>query len=136
MITMMTLIFSSMTAAANSLTVFDSQAGFYDALHARLAVDTHTNQAYVKVFLVDESFYNACRGNQGVMRGISNSECRIKTQTVIVPGLAYDTADKTFTYEGNQVGNSDLRMDVYHKDVDNGIRINTKKYMRVTLQAP
>lgn len=134
-IALLAMIFSS-AAAADSLTVIDSQAGIRDALHARLAVDPPTNRAYVKVFLVDESFHDACLGNQGVMRGISNSVCQMETQEVIVPGLAYNDADKTFTYKGTHVDNKDLHTDVYYKDVDNGIRINKEKYLRVTLQTP
>ncbi len=134
-ITLLTIILSS-AAAANSLTVIDSQAGLHDTLHARLAVEPSTNRAYVKVFLVNESFHDACWGNQGVMRGISNRDCRIETQEVIVPGLSYNDTDKMFTYKGNRVGDNDLHTDVYYKDVDNGIRINTEKYLKVTLRTP
>jgi len=112
-IALLTIIFSS-AAAADSLTVIDSQAGIRDALYARLAVDSPSNRAYVKVFLVDESFYDACLGNQGVMRGISNSTCQMVTQEVIVPGLAYNDADKMFTYKGNHVDDNDLHTNVYY----------------------
>ena len=130
---MITLIFASV-ASASSLTVFDSQAGIYNDLHARLAVNQATNRAYMQVFLVDEAFNNACRGDQGARLGISNDNCAIKTKDVIVPGLSYDKTQKIFTYNGNKVNNNDLITDAYYKDVDNGIRVNAVKHLRVTLQ--
>ena len=133
LIFMITVVFASV-ASANGPTIFDSQAGIYDTLHARLAVNQPTSQAYVKVYLVDEAFDNACWGNQGVMRGISNDNCRIKTKDVIVPGLSYSQTSGSFTYNGANVNNDDLHTDVYYQDVDNGIRVNAVKHVRVRLQ--
>lgn len=127
------MIFAS-AAIADTVTVLDTPAGIYDTLHAKLAVDQNTNRAFVKVFFMDESSYSQCWGNQAARQGISADNCRVKTNRVQVPGLAYDAANQTVTYNGAAITQNALETDVHYSDVDDGASINSVKYVRVRLQ--
>jgi hypothetical protein len=123
-------------AMAGSITVFDEPTGIYDTVYADLAVAGTTGRAFVQVYMVDAAYYNACWGDQAVMRGIGNDDCLINTINVAVPGLEYHQNQNSFTYNGTPVNENDLVTNLYEQRVDTGIRINSVRYAQVTLQTP
>lgn len=134
-VVIISMLFAS-AAVADTVAVFDSPAGLYDNLHAEFAVDRNTGRAYIKVFLMEESSYNQCWANQAAMQGISSDDCRVHTQRIKVPSLAYSDANHNFTFKGKTVSQDSLRTDVYYANIDDGISINSVKYVRVQLQTP
>jgi hypothetical protein len=134
-IVMFSMLFAS-AASADSVTVFEAPAGIYDAVHAKFAVNRHTGKAYVKVFLMDESSYRECWGNQSALQGISSDKCRVFTKSVPIPGLAYDQNLKAHLFKDGKVEPDDLVSDVYHKNIDDGVSTNSVKHLRVRLQTP
>ncbi|MGD8835603.1 MAG: hypothetical protein PVI54_12490 [Desulfobacteraceae bacterium] len=122
------------TAIADTVTVMDTPAGIYDTLHAKFAVDQKSDRAFVRVFLMDESSYRECWENLSAKQGISTDDCRVKTHRVQVPGLAYDDANQTVTYNGAAITQDALETDVHYANVDDGTRINSVKHVRVRLQ--
>jgi hypothetical protein len=124
------------TALADTVTVLDMPAGIYDAVHAKFAVNRHNGKAYVKVFLMDESSYSECWGNQSALQGISSDKCRVFTKRVAVPGLAYDPSLKANLFSGGKVEQDALVSDVYYKNIDDGVSTNSVKHVRVRLQTP
>jgi hypothetical protein len=134
-IVIISMLFSS-AAMADTVTVLDTPAGIYDAVHAKLAVDQNTSRAYVKAILMDESAYHECWGNQAAMQGIGSDSCRVSIQRIAVPGLAYDANRKAVTFEGGEVNDASLISDVYYRDIDDGVSINSVKHVRVKLQKP
>jgi hypothetical protein len=135
MILVLSVAFAA-TATADTITVLDAPAGIYDTLHAKLAVDRQTGRAYVRVFLVDESAFNACWGNQATLQGISTESCYVHIQKVVLPGLAHNAADDTFTFNGGVVSQQAVTTDLHHVDVDDGVSVNSIKHLRVILDAP
>jgi hypothetical protein len=129
------MLFSS-AAFADIVTVVDTPAGIYDAVHAKFDVDKHTGDAFVRVFMMDESSHRDCWGNQAAMQGISSDACRVITKRFALPGLAYDANLKTNALFGGEVSQDDLVSEVYYKDVDDGVGLNTVKHIRVTLEKP
>lgn len=129
------MLFTS-AAFADTVTVLDMPAGIYDAVHAKFAVDQQTGNAYVKVFLMDENSYGECWGNQAAMQGISSDKCRVQTKRVALSGLTYDTNLKTNAFMGGKVEQDTLVSDVYYKKVDDGVGINSVKYVRVRFEKP
>lgn len=127
------MLFAS-AAIADTVIVLDTPAGIYDTLHARLAVDQNTDRAFIKVFLMDESSYSECWGNQSARQGISADNCRVKTRRVQVPGLSYDKANQTVTYNGAVIDQDALETYVHYSNVDDGTSINSIKHVRVGLQ--
>lgn len=123
-------------AFADTVTVLDMPAGTYDAVHAKFAVDRQTGNAYVKVFLMDESTYGECWGNQAAMQGISSDKCRVRTKRVALSGLTYNPDLKANAFHGGKVEQDALMSDVYYKKVDDGVGINTVKHVRVRLETP
>jgi hypothetical protein len=123
-------------AVADTVTVVDTPAGIYDAVHARFDIDKPTGKAFVRVFLMDESDYRACWGNQSAKQGISSDACRVITKRFALPGLAYNTNLKANTFLDGKVGQKDLVSEVYYKTVDDGVGLNRVKYIRVTLKKP
>lgn len=132
-IVIISMLFAS-AAVADTVTVFNAPAGIYDNLHAKFAVDPKSGRAYVKVFLMDESSYRQCWGNQAAMQGITTDNCRVSTRKVALPGLAYDENLKANAFRGGKVDQNALVSDVYYKDIDDGTRINSVKHVRVRLQ--
>ncbi len=129
------MLFAS-AAFADTVTVLDMPAGIYDAVHAKFAVDQQTGNAYVKVFLMDESSYGECWGNQAAMQGISSDKCRVRTKRVALSGLTYNTNLKANAFLGGKVEQDALVSDVYYKKVDDGVGINSVKHVRVRLETP
>lgn len=134
-IAIISLLFAS-AAVADTITVLDKPAGIYDALHAKLTVDQDSGRAYVKVILMDETSYGECWGNQAAMQGISSDRCRVSIQRVALPRLAYDADKKAVTFEDTIVDSSALISDVHYTDIDDGVRTNKAKHVRVQLQKP
>jgi hypothetical protein len=134
-IVMLSMLFVS-AASADKVTVFETPAGVYDAVHAEFSVNQHTGKAFIKVFLLDESAYSECRGNQSALQGISSDECRVFTKSVAVSGLAYDPNLKANVFSGGKVEPDALVSDVYYKNIEDGVSINSVKHVRVRLQTP
>lgn len=134
-IVILSMLFVS-AASADSITVFETPAGIYDAVHAKFAVNRHTGKAYVKVFLMDESAYRECWGNQSALQGISSDTCRVFTKSVAIPGLSYDSNLQANLFSGDKVEQDALVSDVYYKNIDDGVRTNSVKHVRVRLQTP
>lgn len=133
LVAIFSVLFAS-AALADTVTVFDSPAGIYDALYAKLAVDQQSGRAYIKLFLMDERSHGQCWGNQAAMQGISTDNCRVHTQRISVPGLAYNDASQSVTYKGESVHQDSLKTDMHYAQVDDGTRVNSVKYARVRLQ--
>lgn len=129
------ILFTS-AAFADTVTVLETPAGIYDEVHAKFAVDKNTGKAYVKVFLMDENAYSDCWGNQAAMQGISSNTCRVVTKRVALPGLAYNTNMKANAFFGGKVDQDALISDVYYKDVDDGVSVDTVKHIRIRLEKP
>ena len=134
-IIILSILFVS-AASADSVTVFETPAGIYDAVHAKFSVNRDTGKAYVKVFLLDESSYSECWGNQSALQGISSDKCRVFTKSVVIPGLAYDPNLKANVFSGGKVEQDALVSDVYYKNIDDGVSTNSVKHVRVRLQTP
>ncbi len=134
-IVIISMLFAS-AAFADTVTVLDMPAGIYDAVHAKFAVDRQTGNAYVRVFLMDESAYGECWGNQAAMQGISSDKCRVRIKRVALSGLAYDENLKANAFLGGKVDQDALVSDVYYENVDDGVSINSVKHVRVRLEAP
>ena len=131
----MSMLFNP-AAFADTVTVLDMPAGIYDAVHAKFAVDQHTGKAYVKVFLMDESAYGECWGNQAAMQGISSDECRVFTKRVALQDLDDNEDLKANAFLGGKVAQEVLVSDVHYKNVDDGVSINSVKHVRVRLDKP
>ena len=129
------MLFTS-AAFADTVTVLDMPAGIYDAVHAKFAVDQRTGKTYIKVFLMDESSYSECWGNQKAMQGISSDKCRVFTKRVAPEGLAYNEDLKANEFLGGKVEQEALVSDVYYKNVDDGVSTNSVKHVRVRLEKP
>lgn len=129
------MLFTS-AALADTVTVLDIPAGFYDAVYAKFDVDQQTGKAYVKVFLMDESSYGECWANQAAMQGITSDKCRVYTKRVALSGLTYNTTLKANAFFGGKVEQDALVSDVYYKKVDDGLSINSVKHVRVRLEKP
>jgi hypothetical protein len=129
------MVFTSATFA-DTVTVLETPAGIYDAVHAKFAIDKHTGKAYVRVFLMDENAYGDCWANQAAMLGISSDTCRVITKRVALPGLAYNKNLKANAFFGGKVEQDALISDVYYKEVDDGLSINMVKHVRVRLEKP
>jgi hypothetical protein len=134
-IVILSVLFAS-AASADSVTVFETPAGIYDAVHAKFAVNRHTGKAYVKVFLMDENSYRECWGNQSALQGISSDKCRVITKSVPIPGLVYDPNLKAHLFLEGKVEQDALVSDVYYKNIDDGVSTNSVKHLRVRLQTP
>ena len=129
------MIFTS-AAFADTVTVLETPAGIYDAVHAKFAIDENTGKAYIKVFLMDENAYSDCWGNQAAMQGISSDTCRVVTKRVAFAGLANNDDLKANAFFSGKVEQDALVSDVYYKDVDDGVSINTVKHVRVRIEKP
>lgn len=123
-------------AFADTITGVDKPAGIYDAVQAKFDIDKHTGKAFVRVFLMDENSYRDCWGNRAAMQGISSDACRVVTQRVALPGLAYNTYLKANSFLGSKVAQDDLVSEVYYKDVNDGVGMRTIKHIRVTIEKP
>lgn len=134
-VVIISMLFAS-AAYADTVTVLDMPAGIYDAVHAKFAVDQQTGKAYVKVFLMDESSYGECWGNQAAMQGISSDKCLVRTKRIALSGLTYNTNLKANAFMGGKVEQDALISDVYYKKVDDGVSINSVKHVRVRLETP
>jgi hypothetical protein len=129
-------ILSMAAASADSVTVYDTPAGIYDAVHAKFAVNQHTGKAHLKVLLMDESAYRECWGNQSALQGISSDQCRVIVKRVAIQGLTYDPNLNANLFFGDKVGQDALISDVYYKNIDDGVRINSVKHVRVRIETP
>jgi hypothetical protein len=129
------MLFSS-AAFADTVTVFETPAGIYDAVHAKFAIEQNTGKAYVKIFLMDENTYRDCWGNQAAMQGISSDNCRVVIKRVALTEIAdKNKMNANAIFSGKKEQNA-LISDMFYKDVDDGVRINTVKYVRVRLEKP
>jgi hypothetical protein len=130
------LVLFASTAVADTVTVFDRPAGIFDDLHAQFAIERDTGRAYIEVFLMEENSYDQCWANQAAMQGISSDGCRVHTRRIKVPSLAYNDANHKFTFKGETVGQDALKTDIHYAEIDNGISIDSVKYVRVQVQTP